>query len=598
MDSPSRDPRNILAGQLIGISEGYADQPYVVRTDDGAWLCAVTTGTGVEGAPGQHIVTARSLDRGATWQDRCDVEPPDGPEASYSVLLKAHTGRIYCFYNHNTDRVTEVLGENGERWTRVDSLGHYVFRYSEDHGRTWSPERYDVPVREFACDRDNVYGGALRYFWNVGRPLIVGDVAYLIMHKVGALGEGFFAQSEGAILRSPNLLTEPDPTRLTFETLPDGDTGLRTPPGGGRVSEEQSLTVLDDGSLFCVYRTVDGWPTHTYSRDGGHTWREPAYLTYTPGGRRVKHPRAANFIWRLESGGFLYWFHNHGGTPLRTAPGQWNPYEDRNPVWLSFAREVPGPDGAMLEFSQPEVALYDDDPYTRISYPDLVQEPDGLYLTETQKTVARVHALDPALIQGLCHQWDPAPPSPEALLLDWTPDQPNELSSPVWPPFSRREQGGDQVRGEDLRAGLTLEAWLNLPALDPGQVLLDTRDATGRGVALLNAPEGRAEIILNDGRQECRWDSDPGCLQPGRDHHLAVVCDGGPRLILFIVDGVLCDGGDFRQFGWGRFSPTLRDLTSTAPLRTGPLQALRLWGRPLRVSEAVRSFRAGPHSLP
>ena len=33
------------------------------------------------------------------------------------------------------------------------------------------------------------------------------------------------------------------------------------PPGGGRVAEEQSAVSLSDGSLYCVYRTVDGWPS-------------------------------------------------------------------------------------------------------------------------------------------------------------------------------------------------------------------------------------------------------------------------------------------------------------------------------------------------
>ena len=43
-------------------------------------------------------------------------------------------------------------------------------------------------------------------------------------------------------------------------------------------------------------------------------------------------------------------------------------------------------------------------------------------------------------------------------------------------------------------------------------------------------------------------------------------------MISFVVDGRLCDGGDFRQFGWGRFSPHLRhangsqDCLSTAQL--------------------------------
>jgi hypothetical protein len=63
-------------------------------------------------------------------------------------------GRVYAFYNHNTDNVREVKREDGGVCRRVDSLGHYVFRYSNDHGRSWSASRYPVPVREFECDRN------------------------------------------------------------------------------------------------------------------------------------------------------------------------------------------------------------------------------------------------------------------------------------------------------------------------------------------------------------------------------------------------------------------------------------------------------------
>jgi hypothetical protein len=229
------DPRHIANGREIP-SEGYADQPYIVQTDDGAWLCAMTTGPGHEGQKGQHVITTRSTDQGRTWSDPVDVEPSDGPEASYAVLLKVPTGRVYCFYNHNTDRVEKVKREDGGVFERVDSLGHYVFKYSDDHGRSWSEERYDVPIREFECDRENVYGGDLRFFWNVGRPLLLDDAALLVIHKVGAMGDGFFAQSEGAFIRSENILTESDPEQIEFETLPDGDIGLRTPAGGGRVA--------------------------------------------------------------------------------------------------------------------------------------------------------------------------------------------------------------------------------------------------------------------------------------------------------------------------------------------------------------------------
>ncbi len=99
---------------------------------------------------------------------------------------------------------------------------------------------------------------------------------------------------------------------------------------------------------------------------------------------------------------------------------------------------------------------------------------------------------------------------------------------------------------------------------------------------------------MNDGRTEAAWSSDRQLLQAGKLHHAAIIVDGGPKIITFVVDGVLCDGGDQRQFGWGRFSPNLRTPNAAATLTIMPqVQALRLYNRALRTSEAVGNFRAG-----
>jgi len=606
---PNMDSRLLQNGCSIP-AEGYADQPYVVRTDDGAWLCAVTTGPGHEGQKGQHVVTRRSADHGRTWSEAVALEPDGSPENSYAVMLKVPSGRIYCFYNFNAENRREVLCEDGTtKFDRVDSLGEYVFRFTDDHGRTWSPRRYTVPVRKFACDRENVYGGEVRFFWNVGRPLNLGDHgALLVLHKVGAMGEGFFAQSEGCFLFSDNILSEADPEKIRFETRPDGDVGLRTPPGGGRVAEEHSIARLSDGSIFCVYRTVDGWPACAYSRDEGRTWTDPAYMAYTPGGtRRVKNPRAANFVWNCGKGKFLYWFHNHGGGFIRELGGHSSrvnglaenngetPYDDRNPAWLLGGREVATPDGLRLAWSQPEIALYDDDPLVRISYPDLVEEQGRFWITETQKQWARTHELDAGMLVGLFGQVegvsgagcrvsekDPLLELPLAGLA-----MPAEAAMPALPAFMAREWGSFANGRRDLRQGFSIELSAELPTLNAGQVLLDSRTPYGKGIALQTTVRGTVELVLNDGRSESRWDCDPGLLRTGGRLSITVIVDGGPRVILFVIDGQLCDGGDFRQFGWGRFSPHLHNVTGAARLRLGPaLRTLRLHGRALRVNEA------------
>ncbi|MFZ2642004.1 MAG: LamG-like jellyroll fold domain-containing protein [Verrucomicrobiia bacterium] len=594
------DPRHISNGWNIP-SEGYADQPYIVTTDDGAWLCVMTTGVGVEGAGGQHVVSMRSTDRGRTWEKIVSIEPADGPEASYAVLLKVPYGRVYAFYNHNTDRVREVKREDKGVYKRVDSLGHYVFKYSDDHGRSWSAKRYDVPLREFECDRNNVYGGKLRFFWNVGRPLILGDAAVMVMHKVGAMGQGFFAQSEGAFFKSKNILTERDPEKITFETLPDGDIGLRTPPGGGRVAEEQSIVKLSDGALYCVYRTVDGWPTSAYSRDGGHTWTQPAYKTYTPGGRRVKHPRAANFAWNCSNGKFLYWFHNHGGPSIGKMAADFSgrtgsPYDDRNPAWLMAGVERDTPQGKVIHWSQPEILLYDDDPYIRMSYPDLVEDGGKFYVTETQKNVGRVHEIPAVLVNGLFNQFANKTIATNSLSLNLPADKPmpKEAPMPKLPVLNFRDTKRADHGCKDARAGFSFDFWLQLDSLKPGQALLDSRDESGKGILVSTTDTGTIQITLNDGRTESSWDCDKGVVKSGKPQHVVITVDGGPKIITFVVNGILCDGGNERQFGWGRFSPNLRTPAGAATLKIAPaVRSLRVYNRALRTSEAVGHWRAG-----
>ncbi len=590
------DNRHIANGWVIP-SEGYCDQPYVVKTDDGAWLCIMTTASGVEGASGQHIVSARSMDCGKTWSELVDVEPSDGPEASYAVIMKVPSGRVYAFYNHNTDNVRRVQADNppyGDGYcTRVDSLGHFVFKYSDDHGRSWSEQRCDIPVREMEIDRLNADGGRLRYFWNVGKPLVADGAAFVSLHKVGGFGEGFFTSNEGVLLKSENILSESDPEKISWQTLPDGERGLRAPEGGDTVSSEHSYSLLSDGSFYCVYRTIDGYPACAYSRDGGHTWSEPEYKIYADG-RVFKHPRAANFAWRCENGRYLYWYHNHGGRFIREHPQQRNnAYQDRNPVWLCGGVEVDGPEGKLIRWTQPEIVLYDDDPYIRMSYPDLVEEGGEYYLTETQKDIARVHKLDKSLLEGLWAQFDCADITRAGCVLELAQVGPAVVDMPALPLFNKR--GPQSPYGcEDLRAGFSLDFWLVLESSAAGRVLLDTRLENGQGLMLHYTGAGQLEIVLNDGRSENRWDCDPASVGVGKLHHVAIIVDGGPKVISFVIDGRLCDGAEFRQYGWGRFSPYLREANGSGKLVVeAGVQLVRIYDRALRTSEAVAHFRAG-----
>jgi hypothetical protein len=586
------DWRHIKHGNIIP-SKTYSDQPYVIKTDDGAWLCVMTTGQGREGEGGQHVISQRSTDQGKNWEDIVELEQPGQIEASYAVLLKAPGGRIFCFYNHNTDDVREIIASRDAYpdglCRRVDSLGYFVFKYSDDHGRSWSDKRYVVDIREMEIDRQNPYQGKIRFFWNVGKPFIHEDAAFVSVHKVGSIGKGFFTRSEGVLIKSTNLLTEQNPEKITWETLPDGDHGLRTPPGGGPISEEQSYSVMSDGSFFCVYRTVEGYPACSYSRDGGHTWRQPQYLSYTYKGKKVKNPRAANFAWKCSNGKYLYWFHNHSGRD----------YENRNPVWILCGVEKDSPEGLIIEWSQPEILLYTDDTFIRMSYPDMIEENGEIFITETDKDTARTHLINSDFLRKLFNFDKIESIEQEGLILDITRvgKNPSLVSCPKLPKFLVRDITTYDYRGLDLRNGISLDFCVNLTSVLPGQNIFDNRTPEGRGFCVTTGDDANVRLTLNDGMTESCWSSDPGSIKADHIHHVSIIIDGGPKVITFIIDGKFCDGGDARQFGWGRFSPNLYGVNGSNELTIGrdvdgSVKTVRMYDRAIMSAEAVGNFRA------
>jgi BNR/Asp-box repeat. len=584
--SGAADWRNIKNGWMIP-REGYSDQPYVVITKDGKWLCVLTTGKGVEGEPGQHIISTISADKGRTWSKPVDIEAADGPEASWVMPVIVPSGRVYVFYTYNADNLRFDERSNNPRiGKRVDTLGRYAFKYSDDGGLTWSKERYYIPMRQMRIDRENAWGGKVMYFWGVGKPIITskGEVIFGFA-KVGKWGDpGTMVTSQGVFMKSPNLLTERDPRKVRWELLPEGDEGLRAPKGP--VADEANLVELSDGTLYCTYRTIDGYNCAAYSRDGGRTWTPPAYATYTPGGRRIKHPRAANFVRKFSNGKFLLWYHNHGGEPVHKQ--KWAYYSSRNPGWITGGIERNG----QICWAQPEILLYDDDPAVRISYPDFIEDQGEYFITETMKTFARVHPIDKSLLEGLWNQFDAKTLTTKGLALT--------VDSSTTAPGSRIQM--PRLPNLASGGGFAIDFWMNLSELSEGQTILDATTSSGKGISIRTSDRFTLSLTSNDGTTQASWDSDPGThegtLKVGVWQHVAFIVDGGPKIITVIVDGVLNDGGAVRQYGWGRFPRELGDVNGEtqalfAPRVYGQIRKLRIYDRYLRTSEIVSNYRAG-----
>jgi hypothetical protein len=562
------DPRNLANGWRIP-GETYVDQPYVVVTSNGAWVCTLTTGKGLEGQAGQHVVATVSRDQGRTWSEPVSLEPDTGPEASWATPLLTPYGRIYAFYTYNGDNVVTL--PDSDKRIRADTHGWYAFRYSDDEGATWSERRYRIPLRVTDVDRRNPWRGEVCHFWGIDKPKARDGRVFFAFTKLGAY---FMQEGEGWVVASDNLLTERDPDRLVFRLLPASETGIRN-PALGSVQEEHNLVPFGAEGLLCVFRLEGGTPAQSLSLDNGATWSLPEPMTYGPGRRTFKTPRACPKVFVTSEGRYLFWFHHHGGRS----------WAGRNPAFLSGG--VLKGDGR-IHWSEPELALFDPHPAIRISYPDLVEQEGRFWITETQKSTARVHALDRALLDGMWAQGSVSNVCADGLVLDVAAAGAQAPSRPAVP-----ERFGGLARG-----GLTVELWFELETAAPGQTLFSSLSAGGRGVRVSTSElafQPTLLIELSDGARVAAWQTDPGALQAGKRHHVVFACDFSSTVLAVVADGVFLDGGGARQYGWGRLPPDLGEVRGAPQGALAPaVSRLRLYERPLRTSEAVAHFLAGP----
>jgi hypothetical protein len=570
-----RDWRHVKWGLEIP-DESYCDQPRFAVLDDGTWLCVLTTGSGHEGQGGQHIVCTRSQDQGKTWSALVNVEGADTVKvSSYAVVYKTLFDRVYCFYTYNGDSVTAL--PNGTKM-RYDTQGWLVYRFTDDGGRTWSP-RQRLHLRVTDCDRSNDFEGEVQMFWMIGKPIRTPQGAMML--ALTKLRRYFLQGGEGWVMRCENIDTERDITRLQWSTLPAGEAGVRHPEFGS-VQEEFNLTPLQNG-LAVIFRTTLGFPGIAFSRDEGQHWTVPEQMRYAPEGRVIRNPRACPKIWQCQNGKYLFWFHNHGGKN----------FEYRNPAWILGGVEQAG----RIVWSQPEILLYGDvfeRQHERFSYPDLIEENGAYYISETQKTVARVHRIDKTLLEGMWNslgaQGMDVTPAGLALDISNKAAQGTKAKMPLLPDLNRPTQG------------MTLSMWIKLDRLIPGTILLDSRNQAGQGVCVSVAqvngkPKGNGvlRIELSQNGQSTGWDTDPGRIEPGRLHHVVFTVDAGPRIISSFVDGVICDGSGLRQFGWGRYAQEIQDVNgSVTPRIASQVWRLQIYTRCLRAYEVLGLYNARP----
>jgi len=285
----------------------------------------------------------------------------------------------------------------------------------------------------------------------------------------------------------------------------------------------------------------------------------------------------------------------------------------RNPYWLALGTEVaPAAGGAPdVVWSQPEVVLYDRlYPEDRPGYPDmLVRASDGaVVITETNKSVARTHVVAAETVAALLRQRTQRLPATRGQVARLGASPKGAPGNPVpvpalssFAPYNASGAAGD---------GLTVELVLrdhssaaegdvvasSLAAAEGGPPAgIEISVAAGGALTLrVNGPDGGS--LLHQMDALCG-----AALSREGPHSVAAVADSSARLVLWVVDGTLCDGAEQAR-GWGWFNTDASDdpVSSggsgrmlVAPSYGGSIVGGRVYNRALLVSELVGNFRAG-----
>jgi hypothetical protein len=238
--------------------------------------------------------------------------------------------------------------------------------YSDDAGKTWSPEAV-VPMRRSKWDNPDPKMPANWIVWQKPQRLSEGKylagftrwVSAAVRHKP-PVNHWTAAEAVVEFMRFENLDENPPVEKIAIDWFAADDEALRVGfPGYPEVSaiQEPSTVALPDGGLFTTMRSPRGNPYYTVSADGGRTWRPPQVMCYRDGGALMCHPCSPCPIYPLGEGRYLFLFHNHDGHF-----GPWGPLDSnwhRRPIYYALGEFRPGA-GQPVWFSPPRILMDND----------------------------------------------------------------------------------------------------------------------------------------------------------------------------------------------------------------------------------------------
>ena len=657
---PSQDPKDdsrwIPNGAVLR-SGGYSCQPYCSVLPDGVWSCVMTyihAPVWIEGQPGEHMVSMRTKDQGKTWDDFVTIEPysnvTTGQVSAYgSIAARKDGSRVFSLWIQNVHNISNLPGQPSSPKTfRADMLGNFVWKYSDDQGLTWSEQHYIIPVPFNYIETINSFSkvkngtGDVQIMWEVDHLKTMSDGTLLFAFtKIGTYDVA--PPEEIFILSSKNILTEDDPTLVVWDMWPHGDHGIGAvgaPDDPTIITEEPHVVpIMNDKMLYIVWRTSQGYMGHTQTKKGAEgdfssfeNWELSTFAEYLPtwadqyvNASWVKHPRGPLSPKQQPNGLVLMTFYN-------TAPlGAFATHmkvNDRNNMWLTVGHEMTNDKTGRttLMWTQPELALYERDHTRGHGYPDVITDLDGsIYITETYKSTpqseAKTHTVDMRLVDMLYQQRTINETTERDLFVNLTQARVVFSKGDISPLPNFYKYNGNQY-------GFSVDVWIS-----PSKSVTDTAMATAAPIVLVSAFDTAMATAVNGGggsgsgggmsvhyfklngtaqltmidqtNNRVEFSTDPICSQRLMDvatepHHLGIIVDGGPKMIQFVVDGKLCDGGpDLKHWPNGHhlIDENFGDIGKNVNGMTVNLDIVQdghLYNRSLFVTEMIGNWRAGP----
>jgi len=595
-----------------------------------------------EGAAGEKMIAMQTRDNGKTWSDPVDIDTEYDLQTSHqasaygSVVARPDGSRVFALWVQNINNVENLPGEDPNPLFRADMLGNFLWKYSDDQGSTWSDDRYTIPVPftyiESVNSFSEAHGGTgnetkTQIMWEVDtvKTMSNGTVLFAFT-KIGTYAVA--PPEEMYIMASHNLLVEEDPEKVEWVMWPEGWHGpgavnhLDDEADDAVAEESHVVPINNETQLYMTFRQAYGYMGQAYSQVGnfGADWGESSFAEYMPtwagsveGGDWVKQCRGPMTPVRQKNNLILMIYYN---TEMLAAFASTAPVSDRNLLWLTVGLE--DSDG-LVKWSQPELTLYDRDRAKWHGYCDVITTNDGhVYISETYKgppeSEARTHKVSDELLEKLYGQMDNKDVTSGVTAsfdnsrgdLDYLqiPSDTEAFNFRLYPrekygfTFDLRLPGGDR---EELVVKMGDENRDD----DSGVTILDSTDANDHGVKLERFFNGTVKITLTDADgMTASHMTDPTCsaqLAVRADwHQLAVIVDGGPKLIMLMVDGKLCDGGridraiypDDWKNGHSFFNPLLGDTSGKNKFKIGDVLRGRFYDRVLFTSELIGNFRS------